>query len=129
MNKLHIDFETRSELDIKKVGAYKYAKHPSTEILCMAYAYGKEPVQIVKYGGGLSDGFRLFLIAVQDGTTKLCAFNAFFERCIIRFTMPRQAYLTSFTHNEIWKPKYWQCTMAKSSVCGLTGSLDTVCTL
>ena len=50
MNKLHIDFETRSELDIKKVGAYKYAKHPSTEILCMAYAIDDEPVQIVKYG-------------------------------------------------------------------------------
>ena len=26
-------------------------------------------------------------------------------------------------------PEYWQCTMAKSSVCGLTGSLDTVCQL
>ena len=32
-----IDFETTSELDLKKTGACKYARHPSTKVLCMAY--------------------------------------------------------------------------------------------
>lgn len=32
-----LDFETRSKVDLKKVGAYKYAAHPSTEILCLAW--------------------------------------------------------------------------------------------
>ena len=32
-----IDFETRSEADLKTVGPWVYAAHPSTEILCMAY--------------------------------------------------------------------------------------------
>jgi len=32
-----IDFETYCDLDIKKVGLYKYAEHPSCRILCMSY--------------------------------------------------------------------------------------------
>lgn len=34
---IFLDFETFSEVDLKKAGAFKYAEHPSTEILCMAY--------------------------------------------------------------------------------------------
>lgn len=32
-----IDFETRSAADLKKVGPWLYARHPSTQILCLAY--------------------------------------------------------------------------------------------
>jgi DNA polymerase len=32
---IHVDLESRSECDIKKLGAYRYSKHPSTEILCI----------------------------------------------------------------------------------------------
>ena len=35
---LHVDFETRSAVDLKKTGAYAYAAHPTTDIWCMAYA-------------------------------------------------------------------------------------------
>lgn len=38
----HIDFESFSELDIRKVGTSRMAEHPSTEILCMAWAIGDE---------------------------------------------------------------------------------------
>lgn len=42
---LHLDFETFSKVDLKKVGAYRYAFDPSTEILCAAMALGDgEPV-------------------------------------------------------------------------------------
>jgi DNA polymerase len=34
--KYHIDFETYSEADIRKVGTFGYARHPSTQILCLA---------------------------------------------------------------------------------------------
>lgn len=41
----HLDFETYSEADLKKVGAYRYANDPSTEILCAAMALDdEEPV-------------------------------------------------------------------------------------
>jgi DNA polymerase len=39
---LHIDFETRSELDLREVGLHRYARHASTAIWCMAYAFGDE---------------------------------------------------------------------------------------
>lgn len=38
----HLDFETYSELDLRKVGSCRYAEHPSTEVLCAAWAIGGE---------------------------------------------------------------------------------------
>jgi DNA polymerase len=35
----HLDFETYSEANLKTVGAYNYAEHPSTEILIACYAF------------------------------------------------------------------------------------------
>lgn len=32
-----MDFETFSEVDVKKVGAFRYATDPSTEVLCLAF--------------------------------------------------------------------------------------------
>lgn len=42
---LHLDYESFSEIDLKAVGAYRYAFDPSTEILCAAMALDDgEPV-------------------------------------------------------------------------------------
>lgn len=46
MSYLFLDFETFSEADLKKVGSYAYAEHPSTEVLICAYAFDDEPVQV-----------------------------------------------------------------------------------
>lgn len=43
---LFLDFETFSEADLKKVGSYAYAEHPSTEVLICTYAFDDEPVQV-----------------------------------------------------------------------------------
>lgn len=45
-NLLFLDFETFSEADLKKVGSYAYAEHPSTEVLICTYAFDDEPVQV-----------------------------------------------------------------------------------
>lgn len=37
MKKVTIDFETRSAVEIKKAGAWRYAEDPSTEVICLAY--------------------------------------------------------------------------------------------
>jgi len=37
--KLHIDYETYSECDLKDAGVYRYAEHPSTEIMACSYAF------------------------------------------------------------------------------------------
>ncbi len=38
----HIDYETFSELNLKVVGMWAYARHPSTRILCVSWATGAE---------------------------------------------------------------------------------------
>jgi DNA polymerase len=37
---LHFDIETRSEVDLKTVGLRHYSRHPSSQILMLAYAFG-----------------------------------------------------------------------------------------
>ena len=46
--KIHIDFESRSKVDIWSGGAYVYAADPSTEIMCLAYAIGNGPVKVIR---------------------------------------------------------------------------------
>ena len=38
---MYIDFETRSECDIRKSGADAYARHPQ-RVICLAYSYKGE---------------------------------------------------------------------------------------
>lgn len=72
------DFETRSELNLKTVGAWRYSTHPSTQVLCLGYALdnGKEKV----WRPGMPRPPDL-IRAIERG----CLFeahNAFFEWCI-----------------------------------------------
>ena len=44
MTTLWLDFETRSRCDLRSRGVYNYAQDPSTEVLCMSYAFDDEDV-------------------------------------------------------------------------------------
>jgi DNA polymerase len=44
MSILWLDTETRSRADLPSQGAYNYARHPSTELLCLSYAFDDEDV-------------------------------------------------------------------------------------
>nr|DAM60907.1 MAG TPA: DNA polymerase I [Caudoviricetes sp.] len=46
MSYLFLDFETFSEADLKKVGSYAYAEHPTTEVLICTYAFDDGPVEV-----------------------------------------------------------------------------------
>lgn len=59
-----IDFETRSEADLKKVGAESYARHPSTEILCLGHAFDEGPVTVSRRG---DDSLSALMKHVSDG--------------------------------------------------------------
>lgn len=50
MPRFYFDFETRSAVDLRDVGAFRYAEDPTTEALCMAYAIDNDPVQLWKRG-------------------------------------------------------------------------------
>ena len=42
-----LDFETKSEVDLKKTGAWVYSQHPSTEIICACWTDANEPAGVV----------------------------------------------------------------------------------
>ena len=114
MSILAIDLETYSELDIKKVGLYKYAEN--SEILLFAYAFDDEPVQVVDIIGGEPLPFEV-LEAMQDKEVLKVAYNAAFERVVLNHHYPTVG---------IGEPSQWFCTMVQGFTLGLPGGLDKV---
>lgn len=45
------DTETYGTIDLRKVGAYRYAAHPDTEILLLSYAFDNDEPQVVDLDG------------------------------------------------------------------------------
>lgn len=82
---IHIDFETFSEADIRAVGAWAYSRHPSTEVICMAWAADDQAVQLetdpVRIGNIIS---AFIALASSNLGDELHAFNSFFEYSIIK---------------------------------------------
>lgn len=90
-----LDYETRSEADLRKVGAFEYAMHPSTEILCIGYrlaesfeALADTTTQVWSPHLGLPFPDDL-LTALRDPGTRLVAHNVPFERVITEHVLPR----------------------------------------
>lgn len=115
MDILSIDVETYCDLDIKDVGAYKYCKHPSFEILLFAYAFNDEPVEIIDLTKEATLPERV-IDALNDSNILKSAFNANFER---------NAISNDFVMIEC-PPEQWDCTMVKAMRLGLPSSLDMV---
>ena len=111
---LAIDLETYSELDIKKVGLYKYAEN--SEILLFAYAFDDEPVQVVDIIGGEPLPFEV-IEALQNEEVMKVAYNAAFERVVLNHHYPTTG---------IGEPSQWFCTMVQGFTLGLPGGLDKV---
>jgi len=113
--KVHIDFETRSQADIWKVGAWEYSTHPSTRILCISYAIEDEEPKLLPFN---SWDFRELIRLAKDPNVIFCAHNAFFEQAIwgnilyARFNLP---YLP---------PERWECTASRSLAYALPAALE-----
>lgn len=118
MDILSIDVETYCDLDIRNVGAYKYCRHPSFEILLFAYAFNDEPVKIIDFTQG--DSIGTLRVSLIDPKILKTAFNANFERNAIL------NYFFESYRNCGMSPKQWDCTMIKAMRLGLPGSLDMV---
>lgn len=117
MTKLYLDFETRSEVDLPACGAYVYADHPSTKILCAAFAVEDGPVELISYGNlclsretVLDTGFGGMLVSPD---TVIVARNAEFERNMIRGVLGLDLPASKFI-----------CTAAQSARAGLPRSLE-----
>jgi DNA polymerase len=89
MTTLSIDFETRSALDLKKVGAYRYAEHASTDVWCMAWALDDVEPAIWARGAPCPPE----IVAAIAAGGEMRAFNAQFERLIWNAIMaPRYGF-------------------------------------
>lgn len=83
MPELHLDFETRSAVDLKSAGVYRYAEDPSTSVHCACFAVDDGPVEVWEPGDPTPIAIRQ---AVDDGW-KIVAWNSSFERTIWRLIM------------------------------------------
>ena len=105
---LWIDFETRSRCDLPKHGVYNYAQDPSTEVLCMSYAFDDEDV--VTWTPS-----QPFPEAVRNYTGFIYAHNAAFERLIFWYVLQINFKLEQFV-----------CTATQARANCAPGSLEDV---
>lgn len=86
---LHFDVETRSTVDLKKAGMFRYFEDPSTDIWCASYAIGEGPVKRWLRGQPCPADIREH---IESGGT-ITAHNAGFERqAFIRILGPRYGF-------------------------------------
>lgn len=109
---LNLDFETRSECDLLVAGAYVYARHPSTRVLCAAYSIDGGPVQIWPTAAGHPMPNDLDA-ALRDPGCTIHAWNSQFERLILCHTLKLPIPIARF-----------RCTAAWARARGLPGKLE-----
>ncbi len=111
---LHLDFETRSEADLKKVGAHQYFEHPSTTVLCAGYSFGGEEPEL-----WLPDDIFVpdrIVDHVKSGGI-IAAWNANFERLAWRSVMTKKFNFPPVADHQ------WQCTMTESLAMNMPAQL------
>lgn len=95
---LVLDYETRSKVDLKKLGGYEYANHKSTKILCAAWACGTRDTlqnsRVLSWSPAIPEtksNLSKLVTHLNDPQTIVVAHNAFFEKCITDFVLTRYA--------------------------------------
>lgn len=111
---VHIDFETRSAVDLKKVGADTYAQHSSTDVLCLAWAVNNDPPSLWKPSS--PPPIDLFLEVLDGATVK--AHNAPFELVVWNHVCEKRYGWEPLPASQV------QCTMAMCYAMSLPGALE-----
>ena len=106
MQKISIDIETFSDVDLIRCGVYKYADSPNFEMLLFAYAVDDGDVHIIDIAGG-EELPEEIIQAIKSDTVVKTAYNAQFERvCLSRYLLPKGEYLN---------PQSWYCTAVQAA--------------
>lgn len=116
---LYLDLETRSHCDLKSQGLLRYAQDPTTETICMSYAFDGGPVVTWFAEDGPFPAEVRDYIENTDGP--LVAHNAAFERHLFDFVLGNDYQLKPPALHR------WQCSSARAMAHGLPGSLKDVC--
>jgi DNA polymerase bacteriophage-type len=114
---LHRDFESRSTLDLRKVGGHKYAGHSDTAVYCCAYAVDDGPVQLWVPGNPVPPEW---IEAARNPEWIAVAHNDQFETLIERHIMgPRYGW-------PLIPIERHRCTMTMALAAGLPAKLERV---
>lgn len=113
--RLHIDFETRSTVDLRKSGVYRYAEDPNTDVIMACWAVDGGPVQTWFHTEpSPADLLRL----LDDPKCVVVAHNAGFERAMLQYILgPRYGW-------PVPAVKRWDDTAARAARQSLPRSLD-----
>lgn len=88
-SELHLDFETKSEIDLTQVGAHAYFEHPSTDIWCAGYSFDDEEPEIWHPGESIPKRLKNHI----EAGAVIAAWNAAFERLALRCVLtPRYGW-------------------------------------
>jgi DNA polymerase len=114
MDRLWVDFESKSTVDLEVHGLDRYAKDPSTQVLLLGHALNDEPVQV--WEPHLAPFPVELEEQLQDPFIVKSAFNVAFERNIFRYVLGRDIPVDE-----------WSDIMIQARHLSITGGLDQVC--
>ena len=110
--KIFFDYETKSFCDLPASGGFRYSQHPSTDIICMAYAIDDGAVRHWLPGEKVP---KEFLKA-----DSFIARNVFFEYAItVNVAIPKYGFPERMKDTTLY-----ECTAALSRMHGLPASLE-----
>lgn len=109
-----LDFETRSAVDLKKVGPWVYSEHYSTEIICLCWEVNDVPFE---WRPGDPIPWRTLIYHLHEGTL-FVAHNAMFERAIWKNILVDLYDWPPVPHEQ------WDCTQAACAMKALPLRLE-----
>jgi DNA polymerase len=126
--KIHLDYESRSHIDLTEVGAHRYGVDPSTEILMAGvsrdgdsrvYLWINPKFRTPDYMGENAEAEQLLKEA-----TEIASHNVSFEQALTWGTHQRQAASPFTTEPNL---SVWRCSAAVARKAGLPYSLEKLC--
>ncbi len=115
--RLHLDFETYSEVDLRTCGVYKYAEHPKAQVLIAGYSFDDEPIEEWNLLSSTSFPGRIFT-HVKKGYP-VVAWNAPFEYVIWNHVLVRQLGTRVLLY-----PEQMDCVAARAARAGWPRALE-----
>ena len=113
---LWLDYETKSACDLHSRGSYNYARHLSTQVICLAYAFGDEDAML--WWPSMPFPERITSHILDGG--QLRAHNASFDRLITEYVLCQDFKVPTPLLMQ------WYCTAAQARANCAPGSLEDV---
>jgi DNA polymerase len=114
MDRLHLDIETYSSIELKDAGVYRYVESPDFEILLICYALNDRPIQVLEPKNCKAKQMVDFINLLVNPNIMKHAHNAAFERVCFaakHYNVPIEQ---------------WRCSMVQAAYCGLPLKLETI---